>query len=297
MIACRNDIKVSSLPINSIYECVACSVEISPDVKIAIASVYFPSNSTHPLTAAGLDLLINQIPDSKLVLGDFNSHCQQWGGLVNDRRSRSIIKVLDDNNLITLNTGQPTRIACPPIQASALDISVCSANLALKCSWQVGENPHGSDHLPIVITYALSQSLTTHLLHSRNLLKHIIWDKFKQTIINSTIFEDAPTLDGYERFINFIVESATSSQSKPFSNEVRHFRYTPKLWWTAEIDACYKNKQTAFRNFRRIGGRVEYLQYKQLDAKFRSLKSSSKKIKWREYCSSLNKDTPLSSMF
>lgn len=249
MIACRNDIQATSVAINTCYECVVCSIELYQGEKLSVASVYFPPNLNNPpFSASDFEMLLNQIPDRKLILGDFNSHGQQWGGSLNDRRSQIITNVLDDNNLVTINTGEPTRIACPPTPASALDLSVCSTNLALNCNWNICDNPHGSDHFPIIISLLTSNSIQLNCCPRVNLIKHIMWEQFKNIIDNSPIYDDPATLENYDRFVTLIKDGALQAQSKPMSSHPPNLKFTPKVWWSDEIDSIYKEKKKHFMN-------------------------------------------------
>lgn len=156
LLACLNSIPVTKVDITSIYECVVCSINISNLQKLTVASMYCAPPTRSSVTRSGLDHLLNQIPDPKLLLGDFNAQGQQWGNPDNDPRASLLMSVFDDHHLGTLNTGEYTRVACPPIRCSALDLSICSESIALDCTWTVLDSTHGSDHLPIMVTYRLS---------------------------------------------------------------------------------------------------------------------------------------------
>ncbi|KAK9679755.1 hypothetical protein QE152_g39746 [Popillia japonica] len=53
---------------------------------------------------------------------------------------------------IFLNDGSPTRITNPSHGASAVDITLCSLDLAQRAQWRVLDDSYTSDHLPILIT-------------------------------------------------------------------------------------------------------------------------------------------------
>lgn len=298
LIACRNDLVVTTLTINTTFECIGCSIDLSSGNKIAIASLYLPSPPGTQPTGPDLEALVTQIPEPCFILGDFNAHGQQWGGQFDDRRAQILSKVFDDNDLVTLNTGEPTRIACPPIASSALDISVCSSQLGLSCTWQVTDDPHGSDHLPIIVGYnILNDAPLPSSRSTPNLTKNILWDIYKECIDQATFFDDDVEMHHYEKMVNHIKESAAQAQSKPITQFVAPLKHLPKAWWTSELNDLYHQKKEAFRAFKRIGGRAEYLDFKRQEAVFKRLKKQLKTEKWREYCSTLNKDTPLSDMF
>lgn len=298
LIACRNDLVASTLTINSTFECIGCTIDLNSGNKIAIASIYLPSPPGTQPTGPELDLLVAQIPEPRFILGDFNAHGQQWGGQADDRRAIILMKVFDDNNLVSLNTGEPTRIACPPIVSSALDISLCTTNMGLASSWQVIDDPHGSDYLPILVSYnTANDKPLSSPCPAINLTKHILWDEYKERVSQATFFDEDILIDHYESMITLIKNSAIQSQSKPIpcGNILRN--HSPKAWWTPELSNLYKQKKEAFRLFKRVGGRLEFLAYKRQEAVFKRLKKQRKTESWREYCSTLTKDTPLSNMF
>lgn len=264
--------------------------------KLSIASIYIPPLPTNP-TGPEINTLLAQIPEPRFFIGDFNAHGQQWGCQTDDRRAQVLVKVFDDNNLVSLNTGEPTRVACPPIASSALDISLCTSNLGLACSWQVINDPHGSDHLPIIITYHLLNDVPAPAPVSINLIKNIVWDEYTQLVSRAAFITEEPEMYHYEQLVAHIKNSAIQAQSKPIANFRYPSKHVPKVWWTQELNDRYTHKREAFRVFKRIGGRNEFLNYKKKEAEFKRLKKQLKTQKWREYCSTLNKDTPLSAMY
>jgi hypothetical protein len=55
------------------------------------------------------------------------------------------------DNLVLLNTGQPTRINPSNGQFSAIDLSISNTALAHKLEWKVLPDIYSSDHIPIHI--------------------------------------------------------------------------------------------------------------------------------------------------
>ncbi len=46
-----------------------------------------------------------------IIVGDLNAHSRLWGCSESNKRGKIIEEILTENNLVVLNTGQPTRIA------------------------------------------------------------------------------------------------------------------------------------------------------------------------------------------
>lgn len=299
LVACSTRLTAANLTITSSYECAGCSVNVDNLNTINIASIYLPP--TPAISAIALDNLIHQIPAPKLVLGDFNAHGQQWGSPINDRRAMLIMSVFDDHDLSTLNTGEITRIACPPNRGSSIDLSVSSSNIALNCTWQVLDQTHGSDHLPILITYQHHQTSDPVPNHgdpvsiNTNKVNWELFNHFVEIGVQNKVSDNMPPLTKYQVLTEIITESARAASPRPPQHGKRS--RAPKVWWCPELSTLYEAKRIAFRQFQRIGGRPAYLAYRKSEAQFRLIKNQRKKEKWLEFCSSLNKDTSLTSMY
>lgn len=117
LLAVRDHLEVGYATITSIYEVVGCNVRMSDGTELSVASIYLPS-PPFIVRPSELNNCIRQMKEPRMLLGDFNSHGVDWGGIVNDSRSQALRSVFDDNNMATLNTGEPTRIA--PRQTAAV---------------------------------------------------------------------------------------------------------------------------------------------------------------------------------
>ena len=134
-------------------EAVACRVRFN-NTYLAICSLYLPPNT--PIVDDDIISLISQLPGNRLVLGDFNAHHQQWG------RERSslgvrvglIVEIMLQTNLCLLNDGGATRVDDRTVNAFAIDLSLLSPCILPDFSWEVIDDSHGSDHLPICIFYS-----------------------------------------------------------------------------------------------------------------------------------------------
>lgn len=297
LLAFANDLVVENEQLNSPLEIVCCRVRLSDQCSIAIASIYLPPV---PFIAQYVDLknTFDQIPNPKLVLGDFNSHGTEWGCLHNDSRSHVLRAVLDDTQTVTLNTGEPTRFAAPPSRNSAVDLSICSSSAALWCEWQATDNPCGSDHVPVVIHFNKRPQERPPTLANRPLAKRICWERYR-TSISERLINSADEETTYDDLMAVVYGSAITAQTTPLPNVANSQRNgtNNKVWWNDELRAKYESKRLAFQEFRARGGRTEFLAHKNAEAVFRRAKRASKRASWRDYCSSLNSSTSLSSLY
>lgn len=189
-----------------------------------------------------------------------------------------------------------TRIACSPIRSSAIDLSVCSANMALTSTWRVLDHPHGSDHLPILVTFSHAstaiQAETTTAIRT----KSIDWEQYNNFVqlgVINKIDDLQSNTEKYLHLVDIIRESAISSSPRL---PRRHGTRVPKSWWCAELTHLYDSKKRAYSAFKRIGGQTVFLAYQQAETRFRRMKCEKKKSNWMELCGTFNKDTPLAKM-
>lgn len=61
-----------------------------------------------------------------MILGDFNAHSELWGSYKHDTRRHIIETLLDEEELVVLNTGQATRFNINSNSNSAIYLYVHS---------------------------------------------------------------------------------------------------------------------------------------------------------------------------
>ena len=141
----------TEVTLNTPLEAVACRVRFN-NTYLAICSLYLPPNT--PIVDDDITSLISQLPGNRLVLGDFNAHHQQWGSERSSVRGEQIVDIMLQTNLCLLNDGSATRVDDRTGNASAIDLSLLSPAILPDFSWEVIDDSHGSDHLPICISYS-----------------------------------------------------------------------------------------------------------------------------------------------
>lgn len=207
LIACATNLRATRISITTNSERVACRIEVDQHIALNIASIYFPPSFA--VSRTGMDNLIQQIDPPRLLVGDFNAHGQQWGGAITDRRASMLTAFFDDKDLTTLNTGEITRVACPPIRPSAIDLSVCSANITLGFTWRVLDHPHGSDHLPILLTYSYGSTPVATVHSSAIKISKIDWDQYNNLVqigLLNKIQEIQSSTEKYAKLVEMCAE-------------------------------------------------------------------------------------------
>ena len=109
-----------------------------------LVNVYFPpANVVEPEYRNFLSDICRQY-SSVILCGNFNAHGHLLGSENTDRRGDMLIDVIEDFDLVCLNTGEPTYLHFNGTM-SILNLSITSANLATFAKWEVLEETLGSD--------------------------------------------------------------------------------------------------------------------------------------------------------
>ncbi|GFW27936.1 CCHC-type domain-containing protein [Trichonephila clavipes] len=154
----------------------AVAVQVSIFSTITICNVYLPPNA--PLNFRELKELIDQLPSPFILLGDFNAYHLLWGCQDVNSRGKVVEKFLTELDLTLLNDGSNTYFHSPTQSFSAIDLSICSLSLLLDLTWSVLGNPLGSDHFPVVISYATPIAFAT-LRQPRWKFDQADWETFR----------------------------------------------------------------------------------------------------------------------
>jgi len=143
----HGDIPFQEINLDTPIQAVAVTVQLR--IKVTLCNIYSPP-SADSLTSDNIKALYDQLPKPCILLGDFNAHSQRWGCTSTNQRGRIIEQLIDQTNLVMLNNGAPTH---PNLtNDSAIDLSMCSANVSQYFEWNTTPSVLDSDHLPITIT-------------------------------------------------------------------------------------------------------------------------------------------------
>lgn len=168
-----DEISFSIIEDNPLLE--ALSIQINSSVgKIVIANVYHP-----PAVSFETSLYQNIFSRSKtIIVGDFNSKSPLWGSPKSDVKGIRINSLLEDNDLVCVNTGEGTFIKHQG-GYSHLDLSIISKQLAGRAEWRVLSDCWGSDHLPIT-----TEITPNAIKDSSNIVKWALkkadWDEYSK---------------------------------------------------------------------------------------------------------------------
>ena len=290
---CHSFYRILHTPSTGI-EVVSCHARIK-EKDLCLASVYIPPNikvNRHQLVDTSAIL-----PEPRLILGDFNSHGTGWGSTYDDNRSKIIYDLCDDFNMTILNTGEVTRISSSGTQESSLDLSLVSNQLSLDCTWKVIQDPHGSDHLPIIISIATGHTTRSPIDITHDLTRNIDWKKYAEKIdeVVQTVNE-LPPEEEYRFIAKLIMECAQAAQTKRYTGSTVR-RRPPTPWWDEECSAANKEKSRAFIEFRKSGIVDRFKSYLALERKCKSLYQAKRRGYWRKFVDGLTRETSMTTLW
>src|ERR1700733_14195540 len=140
----REGINHTLLQIDNNTEMEYMGVEINTNHgKIKIINVY--ASPTREINKQDLETLF---PDRRAIaVGDFNAHHKLWKSTINNARGKDLEEVVQERDLVVLNTGQPT--LNPTVNTrtnSVIDLAIVTRDMALRCSHHVLDSSLGSNH-------------------------------------------------------------------------------------------------------------------------------------------------------
>ena len=107
----------------------AIAIKVILKKPITICSVYLPPRSDISIT--DIQSLIDELPRPFLLLGDFNADNSFWGDDVLDSVGKIIEDIINANDIVLLNDGSMTYHNIHFNSYSAIDLSICSSDIAL----------------------------------------------------------------------------------------------------------------------------------------------------------------------
>ena len=274
-------------------ECVGVSVTINKNLKYNYYSLYKPPQGE--VNPVDWQIFFQALKRPFVLCGDFNAHHTSWGGSSIDRQGLKLLQAIEDENLIIVNDGSPTRMTAPNISASAIDLCIVSDTLAPLIDWQVSDDLLGSDHFAIVISLTTSGKSSDNTKQQttptyRWNLKEANWAAY-QSHMELVANESMSKADfSYDRFIANIGEACEKSIPKVRpTNGLGKFK---KHWWSKKCQIAVENRKQKMQDYKSNPTLCNFLQYKSAAAVVKRTIIDSKRTSWRNFCTNLNKNTP-----
>jgi len=176
--------------------------------------MYVPPHATP--TEQEIEDLILQLPIPFIFMGDFNARYSLWGSQKQNQKGKLIENIILNNDITLLNTKQSTYIHPATGCLSSIDLTLCSASIALDYSWICQNDTHGSDHFPIIIYSNKSYSSSSQLPQFWKINK-VDGSKFTvlcENTLNSTTNNNTTTI---HQFVDILISVANDTIPKTHS--------------------------------------------------------------------------------
>ena len=276
-------------------------MQIHVDKKVTLCSLYLEpgleerlfdrAGNPRQLDLTDLQNLIDQLPSPFILMGDFNAKHTLWGSNVCDRWGNLIEQLLDDNDIVLMNNGSPTRYDVYHNTSSAIDLSICSSELVLDYQWSVDRHLYGSDHWPIHLK--LVHNLPSPCLPKWK-IEEADWNTYtRTTTMEKDYSEFTSPVNAYQHLTNLISDKAV----KCIPRTAGMPRRPAVPWWNKKCAIARKVTRTCFRRYLRSPCEANRIAYARARAKQKRVIKKAKRTSWKKYISELSSKTPSSEIW
>ncbi|XP_023311923.1 uncharacterized protein LOC108915083 [Anoplophora glabripennis] len=152
-------------------------------------------------------------------------------------------------------------------------------------------DPHGSNHLPILIEYQLSGQNNDIINNT-----HKCWKTDKADWIKYQNHMNTTFAGSYDQMIENINTAAGISIPK-INHSRKNNTHSYKPWWNENCHDKVTDRKKAYKIYNENPNLQNLSNYKRLDALAKKTLKETKRQKWKEYCGSLNKNTPIKEVW
>lgn len=286
----KNPIPYTAFPLPSHSNDFSMTAIISNN--ICFISIYIPFPTSDIMSC--IDNIISNIPKPFMILGDLNSHHPSWGCSLNKNYGENLLNIIDKHNLCILNTGAPTRRTTPEQNISAIDLSICTPELALKLSWEVLPSTYGSDHFPILISSSHNILPTPDRPKSTVKYRTNIGDwKLFKNLAEQKINLLTDIQHGHEQTALIdLTEALTAAADQVFPTKQNNMNRIPSPpWWDHDCSIAIKKRKEAEKLYKRSMSNENYLNLSNICKETKKLLRSKKLDGWKKFCLSIDPNT------
>ncbi|XP_025418813.1 uncharacterized protein LOC112689354 [Sipha flava] len=285
------DIEANLIQTFARYKIDVIGVEIDNGVNVSPLSVwscYIPNDSTIPSSV--WNSLFQLTKNNCIFSGDFNAHHPAWGSTFSSHRRNEIYETINSLGLCILNDRSDTHLGRPNCSNSAIDISFTSPNLIWNTPWSTLDDPHGSDHFPILISTNFDVAYQPYSNRSTFTNSASIqssppqfnfnkanWKLFAQLIDSSITHIDKLTcnIEKYNQLTQLIFDSA--KEAIPLKRVNSNNYPTSPPWWDTSCTLSVNKRNALFKIYRNTGSIQDLFKYRNQCASTTHLLKNKKK--------------------
>lgn len=275
-----NNINVSSHTTSS-CNLLFQSVTISCGQPLTITNIYKEHDIVLDTT------LINQINHPNvghhILIGDLNAHSTTWGSSSDSHCGDLWVDFAEDTGLVILNDGSPTLLSTRHT-LTAIDVSMCSSDLAPDLTWSSLDMPEVGDHFPILISNY--SSAHDRIFIPRFIDKKADWPLFRNKLSQfNENFQESYNVNREAAQIRRLFRKA-ANESIPLSRKPSG-KNNP-VWYNSTISKLIFMRQRAWRTFKRTRTQENGLIYRRSCARVKRECKIAKRRTWTNFLNSLN---------
>lgn len=270
-----------------------CAIKLDSD-NVHVISLYKPPNVQ--ATANDWNIIFSQFTGELIIGGDFNAQNRIWGSAADNEQGKRLVDALDNCNLVVLNDGSPTRIIRPNQNHSAVDLTLSTASLAIKSTWNILEDNFGSDHYPIKITIGINTQHFSSNPSSRWKDTRADWNIFADRL--DTLISTSNTTENQSETLTQLIQNISNAADAaiPIKRPLTSKSSRP-IWWDEECYDIMKSRLDALKTYKSISNFDNYLKFQKLDAQAKRTFHKKRRNSWKNFISKLNKSTPISNIW
>lgn len=273
--------------LNNSIEALGIKIKFNENLSLDITSIYIPPSAK--ITNTQLDAIFHSVQPPYIIAGDLNAHATDWGCVNNNPRGEMILDTLDKHLAVFINDGSFTRLQCPPLISSAIDLTIADGNTALCCDWKVLNGSYGSDHCPIITKLHVGTNIkidTNKIIVSANKIKRFLSDENK-------IKNEMEKIENLQDLNKFLLDIKKKSEIIIPAKFVR----TRKPWWNEECSIAQAKFIRFSKIFRKMGTRENYEKMINAEKEMKKIKKKARREGWKNYCSSISRETKITDVW
>ena len=219
-----------------------------------------------------------------LICADVNAYHTSWGSEYTNARGRYLSEFSEENNLVILNTGEPTFLS-PQGRYSHIDLTFSDSSLVTHFNWEVHPCLYHSDHFPIIISSEFPS--TPKSVAKKWILGKADWSAFQSTLQLPLQFE-SPSVACSE-MVGRLEAAAALSVPRTTGKVTRSVAH---CWWTEACSTALKQKHRTYNRYKRHKGDMKYfIEYKKARAIFRHTILTARRTSWQSFVSAITVKT------
>ena len=273
----------------------AMAYRVGLDRQYTICNIYSsPSDTLH---LNDLTALIDQLLPPIIICGDFNSRHPMWDRIcaLQDARSRVIEteSTLLSTSLVVLKSGIATHFHTQTATSSAIDLSLCTADVSTEMSWRTLDDLYGSDHYPVVIEVS---NENPYAAEPRYMEHRANWTRFnRETSIRNS--EDLLSHHNCDELVDIFTELIIKAADIAIPKSSCILRPTKVPWWSAECQIAVDQRRDAYKKYNRSKLIIDKINYCKMRAMAKRVQAEAKRSSWQRFVNSLNVNTPMSKIW